>query len=159
VQVINAIPATSAQKNYIQSLAHRKGFTLPESIDALTKSSASRMIETLLSMKDAPKQIATPANNTVATPQVTEGMYAVGDRIFKVYFNQAGTRLLAKELIDGSLEYQGMATRFVNASHRMSIEQAKAYGRVTGTCCVCSRRLTDENSIAEGIGPVCASKF
>lgn len=160
VQVINAIPATTAQKNYIQSLAHRKGFTLPESIDSLTKSSASRMIETLLSMKDAPKQIATPANNTVATPQVTEGMYTVGDRIFKVQAARGSGNLYAKELIDKSFEYvQGAITIVRREGIRMTIDQAAAYGKATGQCCVCSRELTVQASIDAGIGPVCASKF
>ena len=159
VAVTNGIPATDKQISFIKSLADRKGFNLAESLTSLTKSSASRMIETLLSMKDKPRnEVAIKAPNTVAAT-VTEGMYARDGKIFKVYFNQAHTRLLAKELIDGSFEYQGMASRFVKPEHRMTIEQAKEYGKVTGTCCVCSRRLTDENSISEGIGPICASKF
>lgn len=33
-----------------------------------------------------------------------------------------------------------------------------AYGWSTGTCGVCARRLTDPESVAAGIGPVCAAK-
>lgn len=33
-----------------------------------------------------------------------------------------------------------------------------AYGRETGVCGVCGRRLTDPASVEAGIGPVCASK-
>lgn len=36
---------------------------------------------------------------------------------------------------------------------------AKEYGIRTGICCVCSRTLTDPESIALGIGPICAAKF
>jgi hypothetical protein len=36
---------------------------------------------------------------------------------------------------------------------------AIAYGRETGTCSVCGRTLTDANSIAAGIGPICAANF
>jgi len=32
-------------------------------------------------------------------------------------------------------------------------------GKDTGICCCCSRQLTDPNSIAAGIGPICASKW
>lgn len=39
------------------------------------------------------------------------------------------------------------------------LEQAVAYGRQTGTCACCGRELTDPESIAAGIGPVCASKW
>jgi hypothetical protein len=33
-----------------------------------------------------------------------------------------------------------------------------AYGKLTGTCGVCGRHLEDEESVARGIGPVCAEK-
>lgn len=33
-----------------------------------------------------------------------------------------------------------------------------AYGRKTGVCGVCGRKLTDPESVEAGIGPVCASK-
>lgn len=36
---------------------------------------------------------------------------------------------------------------------------AIAYGRLTGTCCICGRMLEDPNSIEAGIGPVCAERF
>ncbi len=34
-----------------------------------------------------------------------------------------------------------------------------AYGKLTGTCGVCGRKLEDEESVAAGIGPICASRF
>lgn len=36
---------------------------------------------------------------------------------------------------------------------------AEAYGIRTGRCCICSRELTDSESVERGIGPVCAEKF
>jgi len=36
---------------------------------------------------------------------------------------------------------------------------AVAYGRRTGSCCVCARELTNHESIDLGIGPICAEKF
>ncbi len=39
------------------------------------------------------------------------------------------------------------------------LNAAKAFGKAWGKCCVCSRTLTNDESIAGGIGPVCASKF
>ena len=35
----------------------------------------------------------------------------------------------------------------------------RAYGKLTGSCGACGRLLEDEDSIAAGIGPVCAQKF
>ncbi len=36
---------------------------------------------------------------------------------------------------------------------------AIAYGRMTGSCACCGRALTDKDSVAAGIGPVCAENF
>lgn len=38
-------------------------------------------------------------------------------------------------------------------------EAAEAYGKLTGKCCLCHRQLTDAESVARGIGPVCAGRF
>lgn len=38
-------------------------------------------------------------------------------------------------------------------------EAMKQYGRITGTCGACGRKLEDEESVAYGIGPVCRKKF
>lgn len=34
-----------------------------------------------------------------------------------------------------------------------------AYGKLTGTCGACGRILEDEDSVAAGIGPICAAKY
>jgi Family of unknown function (DUF6011) len=36
---------------------------------------------------------------------------------------------------------------------------AASYGHATGSCCFCSRELTDERSVSVGYGPICAAKF
>ena len=38
-------------------------------------------------------------------------------------------------------------------------QAAIAYGQRTGTCSTCGRELTNEGSIEDGIGPICASKY
>lgn len=91
--------------------------------------------------------------------ELEEGMYRVGEDIFKVYRTNQTGQLVTKQLIDEHFEYTGKRPlRFIKASHRMTLDEAKEYGKVTGTCCVCSRRLTNETSIAEGIGPVCVNR-
>ena len=60
---------------------------------------------------------------------------------------------------DARFEYAAGAMRLLSAETAMSLEQAKTYGALYGTCCACGRTLTDEASIAAGIGPVCAEKF
>lgn len=54
--------------------------------------------------------------------------------------------------------YQGAITeqlRVINADPRAA---SAAYGRLTGTCGRCGRKLEDAASIEAGIGPVCAGK-
>lgn len=36
---------------------------------------------------------------------------------------------------------------------------AAKYGKLTGNCCFCGRKLTDDRSTEVGYGPVCAGKF
>ena len=38
------------------------------------------------------------------------------------------------------------------------LEAIKSIGLLTGRCCLCGRTLTDETSIAEGIGPICGNR-
>ena len=39
------------------------------------------------------------------------------------------------------------------------VAAAEAYGHMTGHCCICNRELTNPESVARGIGPICADKF
>ena len=62
--------------------------------------------------------------------------------------------------LDGSLvktastdvDVHGMLTRFLVDP----ASEARAYGKRTGICCCCGRTLTNPDSIAAGIGPICA---
>lgn len=119
-----------------------------------------------------------PRETAPAAAELESGIYTPdqGTTIYKVYWNQPKTRMLAKLLIlsagwaemtqeqrkasdeQPSWEYQGMAYRFVKAEQKMTLEQAKAFGKIYGVCCDCGATLTDETSIANGIGPVCGAK-
>jgi hypothetical protein len=71
-------------------------------------------------------------------------------------------RLYAKALVqtgeDWAFEFAGGAIRRLSEATRMSLEEAKEFGALYGVCCVCSKTLTNEESIAAGIGPVCGSR-
>jgi hypothetical protein len=47
----------------------------------------------------------------------------------------------------------------VAAFARNPVGVAAEYGRRTGCCCFCNRKLTDERSTAVGYGPVCADHY
>ncbi|MCU0505458.1 MAG: DUF6011 domain-containing protein [Chloroflexi bacterium] len=94
-----------------------------------------------------------------------EGWYKVGDDIYKVQKAVHGSgRLYAKRLdvpvpgIKGEWVYAPGVVNTLTVEQRLTEEQAREFGRLYGVCCCCGAVLTDEDSIENGIGPVCASK-
>lgn len=47
----------------------------------------------------------------------------------------------------------------INEVARDPLAAAVEHGRLTGNCAICGRALTDPESVARGIGPVCAERF
>jgi hypothetical protein len=182
-----AAPASDRQKDLIAKLLGEREVPEPYlsaciaycTNPAATVAGARTMIERLLAM---------PRGQVVRHGTVTEdGMYRnpqTGE-IFKVQWNRAsgdGRRLYAKQLVlsidggewsriplepvapapvkvDARFEYAAGALQRLRPEWKMTRDEAKAFGALYGTCCVCGRTLTDEQSIADGIGPVCGSKF
>jgi hypothetical protein len=167
-----AKPASDRQRAYLTSLLTDKDLTgtaypaYDEGVIAgLTSREASNAISDLLRL---PRKAASPAApRAFARPlaEVTEGMWLVGDdiatgRIFKVIPCRESDRHYARELVDGEFVYvKGAMYLVARSGRRMTLDEAKEYGAITGRCCVCGRMLTDPNSIAAKIGPVCAKKF
>lgn len=153
-------PATEKQVAFIQRLAAERGVDVPA---VSSKKAASATIESLLAM---PK--AAPASHPDAQPagEATEGMHKIGDEIFKVQKAVHGSgHLYAKRLVPGdgfgakaTFVYAPGVLKTLSAATKMTLEEAKAFGALYGTCCVCGRTLTNETSIEAGIGPVCAGK-
>jgi hypothetical protein len=111
----------------------------------ISKALASQKLRELFAMK--------------SVNELDEGMYKVGDDIFKVYRTRETDTLVTKTLTEDGFEYTGKRPlKFITTEHRMTLDEAKAYGKVTSTCCVCAAKLTKESSIEAGIGPVCAGK-
>lgn len=120
---------------------------------AFDKSAASAVIDAL---KAAPR--LTPQRDT----EPPEGMHLLDGVIHKVQRSGTGN-LYAKALLedggDWVFEYIPGAIKNLSEATVMDLEQAKEFGALYGTCCVCSRTLTNEESIEAGIGPVCAGRF
>lgn len=148
---------------------------------AFDTKAASAMIEVLKSFPYKTRQESAPAAAAPVQDVDLEGMHRVGDEIFKVQRAVHGSgNLYAKRLVmvepdcggcangepcgagcawSASFEYAPGIVRTLSAETKMTLEQAKEFGALYGTCCVCGRTLTDEKSIEAGIGPVCAGKF
>jgi hypothetical protein len=133
---------------------------------------ASNIISELLAMPKASKK----AKEESKTEELVEGIYTDDVHTYKAYVSQDGSRLLCKALIEEtheekikggfktfefSWEYAGMAMRFIKlpAFRLVTGDEAKHYGRISGQCCRCGRRLTDETSVENGIGPECSKKI
>lgn len=169
-------PATERQMGFIADLHHAidpdnaaEALLAIEQADSpLSKADASRLIEHLIGERDraraaqkAQRQQA-QRETTPAQAEISEGFYKTGDgNIYQVTQARHGSHFLAKVLDQGTgkFEYAGAAKRFVKADQRMTLEEAKEYGKQTGNCLVCGRRLTAEASVEAGVGPVCAGRF
>lgn len=55
-------------------------------------------------------------------------------------------------------EEMGFVAKVVEAMND-PLASAIAYGKRTGNCSCCGRKLTDRHSVANGIGPICADKY
>jgi hypothetical protein len=158
-----ARPASRAQFDLIKGLLARKA--LDEALDgdvefarrkatygALTSREASDLIDRL---------IAAPARG------VPEGMHVTPEgTVYKVQRAVHGSgRLYAKALVpdgvgrDWKFMYVAGGLALLSADTYMTLDQAREFGALYGTCAACGRTLTDEKSIAAGVGPVCAEKF
>ena len=116
---------------------------------------------------ECPKQPTTIAAMILVD---TDGIYRADDgTIYKVQHAAHGSgRLYAKRLTitedadgarHGRFDYAPGAIHTLRADQRLTAEQAAQYGRLYGVCVACGATLTDEDSIARGLGPVCASRF
>ena len=157
-------PATEKQVAYLKSLLTSRVITSEVRGDiesrvtdgTLDSKAASEFINALLI---SPKLSSTP---TAKTSQLALGMYRTSDgSIYRVHESRETGHRYAKHM-----EYDLFSDkpRFVYAkgsiaklseSDRMTLAEAKAWGMETGFCCVCGAFLTDEKSVANGIGPVC----
>lgn len=153
-------PATEKQIAFLIKLLAEKIEDPAKSLAAITwvqehklsKATASAKIDEYMKLPSVRKAFS-------STPELDEGMYKVDGEIFKVYHTQAG-HIATKQLTEDGFEYTGRKPlAVIKPEHRMTLDEAKEYGKVTGTCCNCGRLLTNEESIAAGIGPICASKF
>lgn len=128
-----------------------------------------------------------PDKPTVALAPVEmanrDGIYRHPDgTIYKVQQARQGSgRLYAKRLVittcpdpacghptttqpDGShahghFVYAAGAIGTLQAAWRLEADAAAAFGQLYGICAMCGADLTDEKSIARGIGPRCAERF
>lgn len=152
------VKASEKQLDFIARLAAERELdaverdALAASLPQLSTKGASKTIENLLARPMA----------TVAPLVIEAGVYVNTDgSVFRVYFGQQSGQMLAARVEGNEFVYAGKADRFITfpASRKMTIEEAAAWGKATGTCIVCARRLDVPESVDRGIGPVCFAKM
>ena len=151
-------PASERQVSYLTSLLNDRVFDNDKRDEVLAKvrlgdmdkTTASYFIDLLLR---APKVRA-----EAPRVELSEGMYMREGKVYRVKRSEAG-HLYASELIGRKFQFARGMMRVLQPEDRMTLEQAKAYGVEYGICCVCGRLLTNEVSVAEGIGPVCSGRL
>lgn len=133
-------------------------------------------------LKGCPKSHGTKEQaNCPAAPAVLkeleDGMYKTPDgNIYKVYHTVHGNnQQVAKQLVVDNpehmiddepigkakvhFEYMGKAPlKGISPADRLTVHDAIEFGKLYGTCAICGRTLTNELSIAIGIGPICGGR-
>lgn len=147
--------------------------------DQAAQSDVSKFIDQL---KKQPRKTLPGTNipvQTRATNALEDGVYQLppnaggspdGGTIYKVYHTVHGANVqVAKELVphqntDGIIDswefqYRGRAPlHYIKPEHKLSLDEAREFGELYGVCCCCGRTLTNELSIALGIGPICGDR-
>jgi hypothetical protein len=137
-----------ARKALQEALAH-----------TMTFAQASKMIDLLYNLPWAQRQSDRPTRS-----RAEDGMYRTPEgTIYRVQTAPGSDFRVAKRLVHG----EGSKPRFeredkmvyrLKPEERMTKEEAAKFGALYNFCIVCGRTLTHEDSIAAGIGPICAEK-
>jgi hypothetical protein len=167
--------ATLNQISYIKKLLNMKAVASPgaitSTIPTLTKKTASDLIGILLKLpwKNTPAPVpSVPPAPVKQTPKIGEGYYALTDpldgvlKFYRVSVPDKGHWVGCTFLAQMASE-RHMPIRDKNERNRIFELIAKnpeaamrEYGKHIGKCGHCHRALTDADSRARGIGPVCA---
>jgi hypothetical protein len=98
-----------------------------------------------------------PARKAPAA-DLDEGTYQNEDQVIRVTRSREG-RLYGKIWEGTTFEYRPGLLKGLTSDMLMTLDEAKAFGKQYGTCCICAKVLTKTESIDKGIGPICEGKF
>jgi hypothetical protein len=127
-------------------------------------------LRSFIDAQNKPAPVITKAAGTVAAPAVPEGRYAVtgNDGTTDFYVVEiptagkwAGFVFLSQQISDDYVAVKNPKTKATILAKIAQDPKAASirYGQELGKCGVCNKTLTDNESIAAGIGPVCAKNM
>lgn len=150
---------TSAQKSYIATLNAQLRELGTEWFVAISDQASvaegSQAIDELKGMVAKAKASARPQ-------LVSEGIYrrSSDGAMFRVQTSQDSDRRYARLLLPtGGWGYEKGAIYTLKQDERLTLAELEAWGISTGVCAICGRLLSTAESVARGIGPVCASRY
>lgn len=149
---------TDNQIKYIKDLRSQKGLD-PLAFSG-TRQQASREIDRLKGLPAVDKPVQTRQGH----PAVEDGRYAVEhDGVVKFYKIHNGYRKVFVEVYASDARYPVTSWEsrklILKAIAKDPQEAMLRFGREIGSCGHCGRTLTDEESRAYGVGPICRGKL
>lgn len=175
-------PVTEAQTRFLRRLAHEvtgdgDGYVAAinkKYADGLTTTAASAEIKHLKSLQGGARPLVQPKQKkAAATTSAPAGRYAVdlpddgGSLLVEVSKPSSGpwagytfvkTVPLMSEVAPEPIK-GAVAVKVLAAIEDNPRGCAGMYGRITGRCGQCNRRLSDPSSISLGVGPECMGRF
>lgn len=154
-------PITPAMAKYLRVLLDTRVHDEKVNQDDLDKMPFRTGHKMISRLKSAPYA---NANGSAPSSEPEEGLYKVGEVVYKVQKAKAnGTgKAYAKVMSpeDGSFSYVGRKPfPSLTEETKMGREEAGRYGKLYGICIRCGRDLTDEFSIETGLGKICYEKM
>lgn len=150
--------ATEGQKRFIRSLNAQSDNTLSEDdINSITFAEVNDVLALLKRMAQAWREEG-KSNPTKA--QVTEGAYWVNGKIARVQKSKKGYLYATLQTERGVNDFEyvrGLISK-IRPEDMLTREEMQEFAAEFSQCGDCGRRLTNPESIAYGIGPICRNK-
>jgi hypothetical protein len=138
-----------------------------QQVNQLTAAKASEQINALKAERNELRATANATKGSApARPEVPAGRYAVDTEeghlgFYHVHVSDKGFITVAVQASDAAHELPWKAALGVlrKIEEITPLAASIRYGKELGMCGVCGRTLTNEESRATGIGPICASRL
>lgn len=160
VTTVDEPAITDRQREYLRALMEKKATITGQDpaaiepwMDTLNSAQASTKIDEALTwLRDNP------------APEIADGFYELTDgRIVKVQHAVHGSGKQYAKVLDiglGRFDYApGLIRKIEQYGTLLTLERARELGQLYGMCIRCGATLTDEDSIARGMGPICAGRW
>lgn len=160
--------ATDRQVNYVRKLMdERDGTTVNAEFRATVEAEiaagiSGAAISAIITLLTTPEMRPPRGGNRAERVELEAGMYRKGDTFYRVKVSKAGNWYAQELRINddtGRIDFRYVGKVYgLVAEHRLAQDEARAFGVETGNCICCGAVLTNPDSIAAGIGPICAGK-